>query len=871
MTTPLPQIGVMPQREWPGAKDLVHQAPDLCVADLRAVYETPWPTDAHMVTYQPSDGTNPFPRCNKPVLGHLRKQGIDLLATVMVLDYDTPGHKPWQDGELALFLDKLQQVAETWPLAWQWTVLHTTRNGARLVYVLSDPIPVDQSEAKHLWLCREFTAHGIEMDDNSDWTHLYRLPYVVRDGKPTQDVLFIPQWDNRLDTDCLGTASQVKETSQYAPIVPLDDPMPSADDVQAILEVMSSSTGRFQHTQWRNDAKARLKGRECYPCIFENAAIAKPTERDTTIHHHVGEAIAMLMPLVGTTPAHIFALFHAAIEQLEPDTNTPNWLAVLWDHVCRIWAKERAKTEYLQQQEKATEEKVQDTRLTMYQGVKQWHPQAPDGPQEASDWLDRHLIVSIAANYMLMGPDGYYENMQLGPHQIIPRIRASHLDKMIKTQKWSDKKEWVDIPVTALTNSNVTVVSAIEAVPCSLGAHIKDVDTPGAKLIMPSYSRNKLLEPTYDKDVDAWLQHLFGENYKLARDWIAWSLAFDEGAICALSLMGAPGVGKKLLSHGLAETLTGQPKSAGPDELIGEHQYRLLETPFMVINEGWPRSATGKKPSEHFKALVSADDIQCKRKYMAPVTLKSPMRIILTANNKDLVQTLIADKEQTPESREAIAVRLLHFNVGKKAANWLREKGGMSFTGRDGHRWIEGDSGEPSDFVVAKHFLWLWSRRGVRPGERFLVDGGNCHELMFDMQTRGGATPLVIEAIIKLMNVTNTRGITIENGKVYALVSAVLEYFRMNMGSYGRLSANTISDVFRNLSVVENDKRVRLESRKGMGFMHWYELDTQTLLQAARQDGWTCNALEGLATDRELQNIKENTHANDHEGAGSVR
>jgi len=73
--------------------------------------------------------------------------------------------------------------------------------------------------------------------------------------------------------------------------------------------------------------------------------------------------------------------------------------------------------------------------------------------------------------------------------------------------------------------------------------------------------------------------------------------------------------------------------------------------------------------------------------------------------------------------------RLLHFDLDAEAETYLKRIGGRAFTERDGARWIRGDSGQSSDFIVARHFLHLYKERKPRNlQDRFCVMG-NCTEV----------------------------------------------------------------------------------------------------------------------------------------------
>src|SRR5690606_21223425 len=294
------------------------------------------------------------------------------------------------------------------------------------------------------------------------------------------------------------------------------------------------------------------------------------------------------------------------------------------------------------------------------------------------------------------------------------------------------------------------------------------------------------------------------------------------------------------------------------EDLVGSYQYGLLQSPFLWVNEGWPQSkAMGRHPADQFRALVSGDPIVCNRKYQSPVKVTNPVRIIFTANNAEVVRMLTGNRNLSPEDREALAIRLLHFKTGKRAAEWLRGKGGMRFTGEKGRRWVAAQGDNKSDYIVARHFLWLYANRGGVRGSRLLVEGNYNDDLIWEMRTQSGSAPLVVESLIQMIeSARNYEGLVkTDDGRVYVLASEVLKHFRnttMQRSSGERLNAQQIESVLKGLSVRIPDKPVELKERPQVGFARWYELDVECLLSSARRGGWVSPKLEKLVSARQV-------------------
>lgn len=866
----LPPVAVMDNKYYVGANDIAAEGAQLLtILPFEEAFETPFHSDAHFVPYLTvNTGFDRFPRMNKPVLGKMRAIGCDIQTTMLVLDYDNPGHKPWHSddtkyGSWGFFLRQLSDMADNWPVAWQWTLLYGTKNGARLVYVLDNPVPVDVAEGHHIWLCNQFTERGINVPiECCDWTHLFRLPWVTRDNVLTWEESYAEvhrQYEQRLEVAKLGVGVRPKGgTQEYGTIHEITNEKPSDDCEQDYLTTVGPG-GRRHHSEFWKIARKKLQNRDCFPCIFDNVELAKEGSRSSTIMSYVGQATTLLCRMPACTPEHIYALFFSAVKQLEPAPDTPDWTEFLWYTVCRCYAREMAKIEIEVKKAEAKAQAAMSALEMITAGMRKWcnHPALNDDrPEVVLAWVSQHLIVSTGRNFMIIKPDGTYDPMQVTMTQLIPRLNIMGMNAVIQTQMQTENGGLRPVPVQQIINDHCTIVSNIRAMPEIEGAFIEEIDAPTAQIVIPAYHRSQSMAAQYNPDVDSWLHKLFGDNYELGIKWIGWALAWDEGPICALSIAGKAGSGKKMLAQGLCECLR-LPKMATTEDLVGSYQYGLFQSPFLVVNEGWPTSINGMHPADKFRQLVSGDIGKIVKKYQDPVDLKSPVRIIFTANNLDVVKMLAANKDLSPDDREALSIRLFHLSISEEAADWLKLKGGTALTGRPGARWISGDGGEPSDFIVAKHFMFLYQNRKKPVGARFLVEGNHAQQIMFDMRTGSGNTPLVIETIIRLLEApTRHKGVTIEDGELYILHDTILTFFREEIAPNTRqnLSSTTITNVLRGLVKAECKSAIVLsKTRADLGRKYWQNLDARLLLQVAQRDGMTSAKLEALVAEQDLR------------------
>lgn len=882
----LPLIATMPTKRVKGAElvEDLGKVPNLEALEFLDAFTTPWATDAHFITYQPvddgrligesqRDGQEPlgWPRCNKRVLAAIRQAGADLHSTCLVFEWDRPGHRHWTEGKQGqaeatqFFRERILALEDCQnPLLAQWTLFYTTRAGIRLVYVLDASVPVDVAEQHYIWMLGQFRDHAnLDMDPAcGDWTRVFRLPCVKRDGAYQHEqgwFLMEIQDESRLPIRRLGRSSLTKvgKRTVVGPITEYEGEKPTRDQCVEMLFTVNEK-GRGVPTEFFKVAKAQLKGRECFPALFENQYLAEPGSRNVTLTQYVGQAVSLLHKRPEASPEAIYALFWPAVEPFETEGDNspddPPWDDVLWSMVCRFWSREQAQVAVEKEKQATIEREAQTMEGLVLAGAREWcdDPALHGGEESSLEWLERRMILSVAGtgNHLIMLPSGYYDSMQVGTAQLISRLRETGMDRLVETRKYGDDGRVKDASPASILNRYAKTISHLEGQPELPGTVVRNLGGSNSVAVISLYRRNPRIKPVFNRDVDDWLRVLFGDYYKHATAWIGHALAWDDGPICALSIVGDPGVGKKMLVQGLAECME-IPRVAGADELIGDYQYGLAESPFLHVNEGWPLTRK-KRPIDTFRERTGGDPIQINRKYLATMTARNPVRVLFTANNLNVIRGLIQGQELNPADREALAERLLHIETGDRAAIWLRAKGGASFTGRPGGRWIAGDGGGESDYIVARHFMWLYHNRPRTTGSRLLVTGNAMTELMNEMRTMSGSTPLVIEALLKLIespSPSTRKGVAItKDGKVYALISGVLDYFRDNMAhrTSQKLTAGVIAEVFQSLVVHRCEKSWVLAGYESMGRKRWHELDCEMLLDVAERDGWESKRLAEL-------------------------
>ena len=803
------------------------QPDSMDVMTLKDVMDRPFPDDRHFTAYT-LEGLDTWPRLTKQALPSFEAL-VPVTMSILTFDWDCPGHSKWTPELYEEFFLKLYTL--TGALA-DWRYVYTTRHGARVIYTLSTPLPVLEGEQYITTLFKMFKEAGIEVDPACrDWARLFRCPKVIRDCEDTTKESFFEVHEQDKDLD-LSTVK--KTTTKIIPTLKHFDVsragQPAHDEVEGYLKTRKGTN--LTQSDFYKDAKKELKRVSCHDSLFkEDVPLAGSGERNDMLMTALGAVIPIVIRQIGYgTPEHVYALFHGPVSAFDQDQD---WFGHLWNAIMSIWPIEITKHNNTQKEKAERETKAVGTKEDILEGLKQWcpHPHLMEEETEMQ-FVDRHLIASLAPNnFFLMGDDGCYDTFPVSSPQIIMRVRTTFLDTIIPTRKVGQYGEEQDLTTSEVLNKHGTVIREAEYVPqLESNGYIEDIDGTNPVLKLPMYRRNPKLKPAYNEDVDMWLCHYFGRHYERGTDWIANALAFEEGPICAMSIAAPPGIGKGMMIEGLAECLE-RPLYATAREMTSKYNGLLSQTPFLNVNEEWPK-VPGQSAQEKFKGVVSGDKIPSEEKYQKGVYISNPVRLLLTANNHDIVRTLL-DKDMSADDREAVGQRLLHFDLDGAAASWLADKGGNAFTGRTGARWIA-RPGDPSQFIVAKHFLWLWASR-IKSGKgfvgRFLVDG-NCAKnapFMTQQIVQKDTTATLISAIFNLIETSPQRQnfkICEDTGNVYATVDSLLAELKINDTpmSYGKTT-----QVLRNVAATQ-ETRV-------FDFKEYHELDCEMLMTFASKLG----------------------------------
>ena len=861
------------------------------ILPLNKALEHRWNSDAHAVSYmtvEDESWSREIPRLRKGGIAPIKAMGVKVVATSIWLDLDLPGHVPLDEDSYNQLLQTLVEAEQADPIVGKWNAAYTTRAGMRLIYVLRHQMDVEESEAYHRGLVQRFRDAGMSRYvDGSvfDWTRFFRLPQVMREIDKTAH----PSWqepfhtlsvrdtkplDVKAEVSALGGISSKLLASQPEAV---EEDMPTDDEASELLYFSDPRTGVVKETTWFKNAKKRALNREFAPYARGERSIGARGERNPNFARHIGQSIGILYIVADTGPREIYAFWLAAIKKTIQDFGDDRenpWRDVVWDLICRFWADQMAQAETQRVIAEHREEVQAETKDELVDSMLSWcdHPSLTSGSEATRQrFVSRNAIISVGNLYYILQPDGYYTKTPVSLPNLVGAINSIGADDYIET---TTTQMVSGVPVTkpkspaAVLADHMAIGRGVTARNGTEGVVAEGLGTKeGAMVVAPMFKRRDDIQPRFDEQIDEWLRVTFGHAYIEVATWIGFALAFEEGPICALSIVGPPAIGKKLLATGLAECIDTECFATGQD-LIGRFTPALKETGLLVIDEGLPRTMTSD-PADTFRSYISGDTITVEEKYKPSISVNNPLRILITANNDTAIKSLYMHRDLSEHDRHALSQRLLHIDVGLEGAKFLSRRGGVLYTAQPGNRWIRGDAGQPSDYVVARHFLHLYERRYdnkrllydkvgsvVNPkGTRLLLEGAGTSALAEEMAAYAGNSTELCHVIVRMISEgvgeqgihidEEERSIYLKLGEAYTYYARVCRVEGRPVKLDRRAFKKGLANICRSEETDEQGDigRITVNGQRA----RWWSLDTAILMRYCKDFGISCEPLEKVA------------------------
>lgn len=848
-----PALCILPDRAIPGLSilaELPETAPLQGVL-LKQALATEWTTDAYFVGYHAVDGQGwpAYFRINKigPAVGSIREQGGDVRASVLTLELDLPGEngekRAWTDAaEIKWFGEilwsSLHAAGIPLPSA-TWTTLH----GCRFLYVLTRDVPVEEAEGLIGGLLRDYIAAGIPVDVKcKDWTRLMGLPRVIRHGVTTGSQWWFKCWAEGQELDPASIKPTSVTVTEYVEVAASSYDMPSVDEARAMIWMPDQ-----QHmTPWGNTAKLWLQGRDAFDVCFEYKAISAERGRNNELTRLIGQACGMLYGKDGASPEGVYALFSDAIQQLEPDAGTPDWYRAGWELCVRLWnaeAQQRAAKISKPEMNKA------ETFPSIVASLAATNPDAPTNKFDLATWAAERLMLAApnGKHFYLMTREGVYSSHATPASLLLPTIRDMGLDGVICTTNQKGK--------TLVPRDSSSIVAAhaipVHRIECSSSVPANCVEERGnvRAFIRRVHLLRTDLEPTFSPQVDEWLRRLAGPSYNQLSEWLSYCLQVEAG-ICALALIGASGAGKNMLVQGIAECFV-DPHPNG-EACLGKFNDGLMDNPVVWLDEGVPLTTSsqnsGRTPDQVIRSLTAGGEVKVEPKGMPVMHAFVYPRVIVTANNVDIIASLCGRKDLSEQDLAAIRQRLLYVDARLDAKRHLTALGNRAYT----RGWVNGEGG--NRYTLARHILHLFKNRvAVTSGtNRLLVEGTKDNRLLADYAVRTVAARAVIRTLLEMIEATHKpEGMMTVEGRVYVLPSAIVRYFERFIQQYMRTDLNTksVAKILRLICHMNGAQQPDACVLPGQGDaikQHWWQPDLAVLLNEALAGGHMRKNLEHL-------------------------
>jgi len=548
--------------------------------DLLDAWRTGWSGDHHFVAYAASGGY----RAAKATLG--APEGLRPVLTCLVADVDFPGHvRAWDDPEMV-------EQAVGWIEAAMDAVpgvgVYSTLGGFRLVGVLPEPVPADRAD--HLiqvWLDR-LEAAGVPVDRAcKDWTRLFRLPRVVREGaatEPPQGVDLPPTGPISMDWAPVVLESRVKTLTQ---VVTDYGPRPEVE----LLEAEPVPQG--QRRQWTLAEAGRY-------------AAVERTADPVRIYH---------------------AVVHRKAASVYDDEHLDDILDSTWQVCCWVAA---AHADTVRE-----EQHVAEVRAAFLEGLQ---ARADDAFGVPWDDLRRRFVLAMpgAKQYVVYDPGtGRYTNFQVPKEHLFsllermierandPQAAAEQLELWRSTDNGPRKYQPID-----LFNLYGRYVSEVTYEYGHDGGDFRGDGLSGE--LVRGCCQVQEVEPEFHAGIDEWLRAFAGGLYENLERWLVTVTRLDQPT-CGLYLPGAPGTGKSLFAHCVAGMFGSRP-TAWDRIVTSRFNGQLLECPVVFADE--PKKGLGKEGSTRYRQLIGGGGIEIERKGQAVARLMGCPRVIIAANNE---------------------------------------------------------------------------------------------------------------------------------------------------------------------------------------------------------------------------------------------
>lgn len=563
-----PTITVLRERRVSAAKP---KGGDAQAADLHDALDFKWDTDAHFCAYEPSDPPVRLAGDPANVPG-----GVRMVALIGDLDDPiahrdkTPARLEWREEQLdRIFASDLAH--------------YETRGGYRVLATLAEPFVLtskahaDEWKARYVAWCDEVEQScGLLLDRKcKDWTRLYRLPNVERDGE-----------------------TQASEVLGDLPVVAL----PAAG--------ASTSTGAKSPKHASADDVARARARVI---AEELPASVEGLGGDDALFKAANEIATQLGDDADAIEAVLSETFNPRC--------VPPWAAAKLKREAQRAAERQAPVARFARR-RAQADAEREAKKQAESDAKreaEAHPAASNAPS-----VPRILRSKKKPVLTLL-----WEGDELGHRPLAEtnlRLRIRELGYHNGLIPLKDAKSNKPLPPDRLVEEHgATYVHTAYA----FANRVTTYDPTGEGSVTIGYPLD-VMPGKFDADADAWLRALAGAHYDRLAVWIASCSQVNINRLSAcLIVMGRADSGKSMLGHAVARMW----KQAPPPLSLITVQFNadLLRCPILVDEEA-QLLGSKKLSTKEFRDVIQSVGRSVEHKGLERCELHGALRAVVSCN-----------------------------------------------------------------------------------------------------------------------------------------------------------------------------------------------------------------------------------------------
>lgn len=346
------------------------------------------------------------------------------------------------------------------------------------------------------------------------------------------------------------------------------------------------------------------------------------------------------------------------------------------------------------------------------------------------------------------------------------------------------------------------------------------------------------VKPVYSEIVEGLIDAM-DETGKL-RDWFAGAPLQQHPTAC-LVLTGDRNSGKSLVSRGLSRLRTkGAP--APFEALAASFNSSVMTAGGWIEADESMGEAYYKNGSAFLRSHLSVRERQINEKFKPHVTLRGCLRLMVLANNEDILRT---HETLTARDSMALAERVLHVPLGAKASEYIAKiRRELGAAGVDD--LVHGDK-------IAAHAVWLSENHIYERGARFLVEG-NSTSLHARTRAKQGQRGEVVAWLLnyldnpKKVDALKVYNVRIRNGALLAMAPGIATAWKQ----YDETPPLNVSQISKALEGISDGEVYLIRHKSENVKRRYYRVDTRILIESLDTIGLAQEALfQTLATNTE--------------------